>query len=107
MRLSEHLTSLPSSRPGGDYVDTRTIALQMAEIVHRENYLRVVVVAHPRHMGRVVRTLARLGVSARPAANVADAPFDPLSVQPWTRGPVRWRIREAVSLLMYRVRRWA
>jgi hypothetical protein len=102
----EHLTSIPSSRPAGDYVDTRTIAVEMAEIVRRENYAHVVVVAHPRHMRRAIRTLARLGVRGRPAGNLEDAPFDPLSAQPWTRGPVRWRIRETVSLLMYRARGW-
>jgi uncharacterized SAM-binding protein YcdF (DUF218 family) len=73
---------------------TEAVAQQFARALGDAGLRRVVVLAHPGHRRRAARSCRRAGL------DVVDTPrvqvgFDKKSRQWWTRGPVRWWVREA------------
>jgi hypothetical protein len=79
------------------YLGTREVARQMAEKLERTRTIgeEIGVIAHPAHLPRCVRALARCGVRADPF--VAEIPYDPRSHQVWTRSPILFRLHELIA----------
>jgi uncharacterized SAM-binding protein YcdF (DUF218 family) len=63
----------------------------------------VVVVAHPDHVWRAVRTAENLGLQVV-VADTSAVPCDPDSVQKWTRSRARLRSREILVRIYYLMR---
>jgi hypothetical protein len=79
--------------PGRTSVGTAGVARAAAAILHAKGCCCVVVIAHPGHRRRARACCRREGllVARYPRLSIA---YDPDSVQWWTRGPLRWWLRE-------------
>jgi len=89
----------------GRYLDTYEVLSQSAILCRSRGWKRAIVLAHPDHAWRVVRTAERLGFTAV-AADTGTVPYDPKSIQPWTRRRASFIPRELVARLLYLVRGW-
>lgn len=76
------------------YFDTRKVALTALPCLVEDGLKRPVVVAHPVHLKRALGTCRRLGLDAREPGGARRVRFDSHSTQWWTRGPIRWWLRE-------------
>ena len=84
----------------GEYLDTFEVVRQMAVVCRANGWLRVAIVAHPAHAWRVARVAAWLGLD--PAiVNTAGVPYDPESIQSWTRSAWCFFPRELAARLLY------
>lgn len=73
---------------------TPGIAIRASQILLPRGLRRVIVIAHPAHLGRAQANCRWAGftVLAAPSLHVD---YDKCSAQWWTRGPIRWWLREA------------
>jgi len=87
------------------YLDTREVLVQSAEICRKHGWRKAIIVAHPDHVWRVMKTAEKLDFGIA-ITDMASIPYDSLSLQPWTRS--RWRFvpREIIARLLYLVRGW-
>lgn len=76
------------------YFDTRKVVLTALPCLIEDGLRRPVVVAHPVHLRRALTTCRRLGIDAREPLGELRVRFDRRSTQWWTRGPIRWWLRE-------------
>jgi hypothetical protein len=81
------------------YLDTRGIALEALRCLEQGDLCRPVVVAHQSHLRRAVATCWRLGLDARVPEVELRVRFDRRSTQWWTRGPIRWWLRELPTMV--------
>ncbi len=84
----------------GEYLDTFEVLRQIAVVCRANGGKRVAIVAHPAHAWRVARVAARLGLDPV-IVNTVGVPYDPESIQPWTRSAWRFLPRELAARLMY------
>jgi hypothetical protein len=82
------------------YLDSYEVSWQGAKFCREKNLKTVLVFAHPDHIWRVMRTLKKLGLDAV-AADTSGTPYDPKSIQPWTRSRLRFLSREILVIIMY------
>lgn len=102
-RGAEHV--IRAARRAHQYLDTRECLMQMRSVMAANGWNTPAVVAHPHHLPRVLAVLAALGVDGIPVPGV-QAIWDHRSGQCWTRGPVRWAVRESLAIAVYARRRW-
>jgi hypothetical protein len=90
---TERLIAAPDFDPEDGYAGTPGVAKAAAEALLTRGIRRVVVLAHPGHRRRAAWCCRTVGLDPVlvPRLNV---PFDPESAQWWTRGAVRWWLRE-------------
>lgn len=109
--VADCLTDLPMAgvirehEEPGKYLDSREVLLQSWSICQAHGWKRAVVVAHPDHAWRVARIAHKLGFQVA-VANTSQVPYDPESTQVWTRGPVRFLLREVVAVALFFWRGW-
>ena len=92
-------------RVSGACLDTREVLEQVAEFTKNCDLKRVVIVAHPDHAWRVMRAAERLGFEVF-VADTQGVPYDPNSLQPWTRSKRQFVLREILARLFYLRRGW-
>ena len=93
-------------RKPGRYLDTREVAAQAAEIVRREGFDSVVLLAQPYHVPRAAAVCRRLGIKPIVPTGLETIGFCPHSTQPWTRSRGAWICREIPTIAFYVLRRW-
>ena len=92
-------------RTPGDYLDTYEVLVQSAEICREHGWRKAIIVAHPDHVWRVMKTAEKLGLETA-IPDLVSVPYDSLSLQPWTRGKRKFVSREIIARLLYLVRGW-
>ncbi|GEM_PF-843946 len=91
----------------GKYLDTREVLAQMASVCLENDLRCAIIIAHPDHQWRVVRAARKLGFeSIVPSLVELDVPYDPESVQWWTRNRFLFWIRETPVIAYYWIRGW-
>lgn len=84
----------------GKYLDTEEVAKQMKDFLATQpDITDIRVIAHDKHMPRVLKTLKKFGINAKPGS--ANIPYDPESSQIWTRSPFLFKIRELMAWPFY------
>jgi len=71
-------------RQAGEYLDTVEVLVQAKEHCQNSGFTKVVIVAHPDHLPRAMAMAQKLGLETV-AADTKKVPYDPDSVQEWTR----------------------
>ena len=84
----------------GEYLDSYEVSRQGVEYCKQHGYETLLVFAHPDHIWRVMKTLKKLGIHAI-AADTRGTPYDPLSVQIWTRSKWIFLPREILTRMFY------
>ncbi len=105
-------------RQAGKYLDTREMLAQAWEICQKPKgvyflpgvpinmpWKKAIIVAHPDHMWRVMRTAEKIGFEVM-VADTSSVPYDKESVQWWTRGQARFIPREILTRVLYLLRGW-
>lgn len=92
-------------RRKGEYLDTYEVLCQSWIICQARGWKRAVVLAHPDHMWRVVKTAEKLGFKTV-AADVSSTPYDKESIQWWTRNRALFIAREIPTRVYYLLRGW-
>lgn len=92
-------------RYDGEYLDTREVGLQMQDLLW-DPHNRPIVVAHPLHMWRCIKTLEKLNFINPVPADCRSVPCDPQSVQSWTRSNLRFASRELPGRFFYLAKGW-
>lgn len=82
------------------YLDSHEVSRQCAEFCAQKGFKTILVFAHPDHIWRVVRTLKKFDLDPV-IADTAGTPYDPKSIQPWTRSRLRFLTREVLVIIMY------
>lgn len=91
----------------GQYLDTYEALRQAREVMAKEGWRRAFLFCHPAHAPRASRVFRKLGVEPIIYKHMlAGIPFDPQSVQSWTRDWLRWWLREIPAMLLYKLRGW-
>lgn len=89
----------------GKDLDTREVAIQIAAELLRDPRYRPIVVAHPLHMWRCMKSLDQLGFQSM-AADTKGVQCNPHSVQKWCRSPARFVPHEIAGRLLYLKNGW-
>lgn len=81
------------------YLDTKEVAEQMYGFINKHKMLAgndfyACAAAHQDHMPRVLRTLKKIGINAKPMPMKEKIPYDPKGDQWWTRARWRFLLRE-------------
>lgn len=76
-------------RVKGKYLDTYEALSQAKIICDRYGWKKAVILAHPDHYWRCVMTAKRLGF-VTVAVDTSRVPYDPLSIQKWTKTSLRF-----------------
>lgn len=84
----------------GEYLDTYQVATQMQDLLW-DPHTKPIVVAHPLHMWRCLKTLEALNFKNPVPADTSNVPYDPLSIQKWTRSNLRFAPREILGRCLY------
>jgi uncharacterized SAM-binding protein YcdF (DUF218 family) len=74
--------------------------------MRQNGWTTAVVVAHAHHVPRADAACRALGIDTVVPEGLHRVPFCPDSLQWWTRGRDRWRIREVPATLWYALRGW-
>lgn len=90
----------------GPYLDSRAVARQALEVMREKGWTTAVVLAHRHHVPRAEAVCRRLGIDTVVPEGLARVPFCTKSLQWWTRGPVRWRLREVPAVFWHWCRGW-
>ena len=91
--ISEHQTP-------GKYLDSYEVSRQCFEFCLQNNIKTVLVFAHPDHVWRVAKTIKKFGLDWV-IADTKGTPYDPKSVQLWTRSKWLFIPREIIVILAY------
>lgn len=94
--ISSHVLS-------GLYLDTVEVVRQCAQYCIEHNLKKVLVFAHPDHLGRVKRSLKYFQLEYE-VADTSACPYDPKSTQAWTRGRAIYFLREILVRIVLRLR---
>lgn len=90
----------------GKYLNTSEVLLQTHGIMKKNRWDKAIAVAHPAHISCVKGILEKMGVEVIIPEELEGIPFDPLSTQWWTRGRLRWWLREIPTSLIYKIKGW-
>lgn len=101
--VGESVYVVRSHRQPGKYLDTLEVLEQAALICHQHGWQKAVIVAHPDHAWRVVANACKLGFTVL-TPDTSNCPYDPESVQSWTRSAWLFLPREIVARLLCLVR---
>lgn len=94
-----------SARDPEQYLDTHEFAVQVHSIMGAYGWKTAALIAHPHHLPRSQAVFASLGIETTTSAGMRSI-WDRKSSQPWTRGPLRWAIRELPVICLYERRGW-
>lgn len=94
-----------SSRNPERYLDTHECAVHLQSMMGDNGWKTAVLIAHPHHLPRAQTVFASRGIETASPPCVR-AIWDRKSSQPWTRGPLRWAIRELFAIWLYERRGW-
>lgn len=89
-----------------EYLDTYEVLSQAYEIMQKYGWKKALLVAHPAQIPRAKRVLGKMGVKVIIPPDLKRIPFDPYSLQWWTRGSLRWWLQEIPTRLIYKARGW-
>ena len=92
-------------RKFGKYLDTREVLVQSFLVCKKQGWTRVIVVAHPDHIWRVKKVAEKLGLDVF-IPDTSSVPYDPHSIQSWTRNKIRFIPREIAARLLYFIKDW-
>jgi hypothetical protein len=84
----------------GRYLDSFEVSRQGAEFCKINGFNTVLVFAHPDHCWRVAKTLKKFGLKVL-VANTVGTPYDPKSIQWWTRKRKYFIYREFLTRIFY------
>lgn len=100
----------------GEYLDTYEVLAQTYEIMQKYGWKKVLLVVHWAHLPRAKKVLEKMGITVvipsipehrwRYKGRLSSIPFDPCSLQWWTRNWFYWIIREIPTHLIYKKRGW-
>lgn len=90
----------------GKYLDTHEVLELMEKFCRNQGYTRIILVAHPDHMRRVAKIAEKFGLSGYIPREISHIPYDPYSIQWWTRGKFLFFIREVPTRIFYKIRGW-
>ena len=97
--------SITENRSRGAYLDTREVNAQAASIMEHYGYRNAVIVAQAHHVMRAARTLRRMGVGVViPPGLPKD--FDRKAEQTEVRSAIRFGLRSAAAVAIYRFHGW-
>lgn len=84
----------------GKYLDTYEVSRQCAEYCKANNITKLLIFAHPHQSWRVVKTIEKFGLECL-CVDLCSMPYDPKSVQVWTRSPWAFIPREFIVRIAY------
>lgn len=87
-------------RVKGEYLDTFEVADQMQIELMYQPLTRPIVVAHPHHMWRCLKSMEKRGFQPM-AADTKNVPYDRQSAQGWTKDPILFVPREIAGRLTF------
>lgn len=88
----------------GKYLDTYEVLAQAVEAMKENGWKKAIIVGHPAHIPRIKAVLEKMGMEVIIPSGLETIPYDPLSIQWWTRGPLRWWIREIPTRIFYKLK---
>lgn len=83
----------------GKYLDTYEVSRQCAKYCWENNIRTLLVLSHPHQLGRVKMTVEHFGLKT--TGVTCNVPYDPKSVQIWTRSPWLFIPREIFVRIAY------
>lgn len=89
-------TVIRAHRQPGKYLDTVEVLRQAETVCDLNGWSAVTLISHPHHSSRVQAIAQRLGFRDKFIA-VSAPVYDPVSTQWWTRGPLRFKLRERLA----------
>lgn len=92
-------------KPGGDYLDTREVALQAKAFMAAHGCHRALLVGQAHHITRIDAICKKLGLETIVPEHL-PALWDNASCQWWTRSRLSWGLREPAVMLHHLMRRW-
>ena len=90
----------------GKYLDTYEVLSQAREVMRKYRWTRAILVAHPAHISRCKKVLEKMGMIVIIPKGLEYIPFDIHSTQWWTRGRLKWWLREIPTRILYKARGW-
>ena len=88
--------SLPE---GKTYIDTRHVTREIKRVMESQGFDSVVVFAHPDHLARIYLMLKQEKIAIKEKLKM-EIPYDPESMQNWTRSKAHFLPREIVTYLL-------
>jgi uncharacterized SAM-binding protein YcdF (DUF218 family) len=96
------LFRIDQHRQAGKYLDTSEVAAQALEIMRQQGWRSAVLLAQAHHVPRVALVCQRLGLQTVVPPGLGEVGFCPNSSQWWTRGRLRWFVRECATMIYFR-----
>lgn len=84
----------------GKYLDSYEVSRQCFDYCRANNLKTVLIFAHPHHIWRVQKTVEKFGLIGV-IGDTAGMPYDPKSIQIWTRTKLFFVPRELLTRLFY------
>ena len=91
-------------RTEGKYLDTYEVLAQAVEAMKENKLAKAILVAHPGQTWRATKVLEKMGIEVIIPVGLETICFDLYSTQWWTRGPLRWWIREIPTRIFYKLK---
>jgi len=96
-------TVVAVGKPGDN---TRDIVLKIINEMWDRGFDRPAIVDHSHHVSRIAACFKHEGYDPIVPPGLDAIPWDPQSVQPWTRSPLRWAKREILTVPYFKVKEW-
>ena len=90
----------------GKDLDIFEVLAQAAEIMKKNKWSKVILIAHPGQIWRVKKILEKMELKVIIPSGLEDIPFDPYSREWWTRNWFLWVVREIPLRLIFLKRKW-
>lgn len=100
---ADHVIGSP--RDSEQYLDTHECAVRIHSIMSDCGWKTAALIAHPHHLPRAQAVFASFGIETATPVGVKSV-WDRKSSQLWTRGLLRWAIRELFVIWLYERRGW-
>jgi hypothetical protein len=97
--VTKPMVTIRRHRVARQYLDTFEVGAQYNDHCIRLGFKTVIVVAHPHHQWRAMCMTSRLGLTPL-AADCQSVPYDPKSIQWWTRNSLLFGAREVPHRLL-------
>jgi len=82
------------------------VLAQAAEIMKKNKWSKVILIAHPGQIWRAKKVLEKMELKVIIPSGLEDIPFDPYSREWWTRNWFLWILREIPLRLIFLKRKW-
>lgn len=84
----------------GKYLDTYEVSRQCAQYCKDNNIKKLLIFAHPHQIWRVAKTIEKFGLECI-CVDLCSMPYEPKSIQTWTRSPWLFIPRELIVRIVY------